>query len=64
MRKIIERRKIKASFGKNGKGYKTSKISIPMTYFRFLGISEEARECDVTLYENKIEIRRGENNVK
>lgn len=57
--KIIERRKIKASFGKNGKGYNTSKISIPMAYFKFIGITDEERECNVTLYENKIEIKKG-----
>ena len=58
MSKIIERRKIKATFGKNGKGYKTSKIAIPSSYFSSIGIDEENRECKVSLYENKIEIRK------
>ena len=59
MPKIIERRKINVIISKNGDGYKTSKISIPMQFFKSIGITEEEKVCDVTLYDNKIEIKKG-----
>lgn len=56
--KILERRIIKAIFTKNGKGYKTSKIAIPSKFFEKVGITENETDVQVSLYENKIELRR------
>ena len=56
--KIIERRKINVSYCKNGRGYKTTRISIPSAYFEKIGITKNNTESMVTLYSNKIVIER------
>lgn len=55
---ILEKRQINVSYGKNGQGFKTTRISIPKKYFEKIGITEEKREVSVILYNDKIEIRR------
>ena len=55
---ILEKRQINVSYGKNGQGFRTTRIKITKKYFEKIGITEEKREVSVILYNDKIEIRK------
>lgn len=49
----------KVSFNKNGKGYLSiCKVAIPIDFIRELGLSEEDKEVEVYMENNKIIIKK------
>lgn len=52
----MEKRILKISFNKSGRGTKTPKLALPMTYIRDMGIVEEDREIELIYDENRKEI--------
>ena len=54
----MEERKAKISYNKSGRGSLTTRVTLPITWLRQLGVSEEDREVKLTLKENKITIEK------
>lgn len=52
----MEKRRTKMSFHKSGDGYYNPKANIPITWARILGFSEEDKEMDIILDNEKKEI--------
>ncbi len=52
----MERRILKISFNKSGRGTYTPKLALPITFTDKMGISFEDREIDVFFDEDKKEI--------
>lgn len=48
----MEGRKLNVSFGKTGNGYLTSRLSLPITDLRDMGVTEKDREV-IYLYDEK-----------
>lgn len=55
-----EVRKVNVMFNKNGQGFTTTRISLPVPFVRELGINEENREAIIYLENNKIIIEKGD----
>ena len=54
----METRKLKMMFQKGGSGSTTTRISIPVSWVRELGINEIEREVEIMFNGEKIEIRK------
>ena len=54
--KLMEGRKLNVTFGKSGSGSTTSKLSIPITDLRDMGITPEDREINYYYDEEKKQI--------
>ena len=54
----IESRDINIMFGKNGKGFTSTRITLPLPWLRQLGFDEQNRRAKLTLSEDKIIIER------
>lgn len=54
----MEERKAKILFGKTGKGYLTTRITLPVTWVRELGSTPEDREVTIKLQGNEIIIKK------
>jgi len=48
----------KVTFNKSGSGSKSGRITIPVAFLEIMGISEDNREVEITLKDNKIIIER------
>jgi hypothetical protein len=55
-----EVRKANVMFNKNGQGFVTTRIALPVPFVKELGISEKNREVIIYLDYNKIVIEKGE----
>ncbi|MDK2587293.1 AbrB/MazE/SpoVT family DNA-binding domain-containing protein [Romboutsia sedimentorum] len=53
-----EKRTLNVSFNKSGSGSISTKLNIPITWMRELGVSPEDREVEVTLEDDKIIISK------
>ncbi len=53
-----EARSLKISFTKSGSGSESTRISLPVTWIRELGIDKENRDVVVELDEDKIIIKK------
>ena len=56
----MEFRKANIMFNKNGNGFSTTRISLPVTWVKKLNLSEENRQVLISLEKNKILIRKVE----
>lgn len=54
----MENRNLKISFNKSGSGSYTPRLSLPITWIREMGISQEDREVVVSLCEDFIMVRK------
>ena len=54
----MEERDAKILFNKNGKGYSTTRITLPVPWVRELGVTPEEREVKIKLEDNKIIIKK------
>lgn len=52
----MEKRILKINFNKSGRGTKTPKLALPMTFIKNMGISEDNREIELIYDEEKKEI--------
>ena len=52
----LSSRDINIIFGKNGKGFTSTRINLPLPWLKQLGFDEENRKAKITLHENKITI--------
>lgn len=52
----MEERKMKASFAKSGSGSLNSRVIIPITWFRKIGVTPEEREIKIKINEEKGQI--------
>ena len=55
---IMEERKANVIFAKNGNGYVTNRITLPVPWVKELGITEEEREVKIILEDDKIIIEK------
>lgn len=53
-------RNVNISFGKNGNGYMTTKITLPVPWVKELGFTEEDKQARIELKDNKIIIYKEE----
>ncbi|WP_315169467.1 AbrB/MazE/SpoVT family DNA-binding domain-containing protein [Metaclostridioides mangenotii] len=49
---------LKVLFSKSGSGSTTTKITLPITWIKEMGINEDSREVEVTFEDNKITIQK------
>lgn len=54
----MEERKANVIFAKNGNGYVTNRITLPVPWVKQLGITEEEREVKIILEDDKIIIEK------
>lgn len=54
----MEERKAKISFNKSGRGSITTRLALPITWLRQLGVSQEDREVTICHEDNKITITK------
>ena len=54
----MEERKANIIFAKNGNGYVTNRITLPVPWVKELGITEEEREVKIILEDDKIIIEK------
>lgn len=52
----MEKRKLKISFGKSGNGYISPRLSLPISWIKDMGLSQENREVNVKYDETKKQI--------
>lgn len=45
-------------FNKNGNGFTTTRITLPVPFVKELGFTEEDRDCTIKLIDNKIIIEK------
>ncbi|MDD7761636.1 MAG: AbrB/MazE/SpoVT family DNA-binding domain-containing protein [Ezakiella sp.] len=50
----MEERKANIIFAKNGQGYTTNRVTLPVPWIKALGVTEDQREVKITLKDNKI----------
>lgn len=53
-----EKRTLKIQYAKGGSGSKTTRLTIPITWIKEMGISEENREVEVSFDNGKIVIQK------
>ncbi|EOY7231560.1 TPA: AbrB/MazE/SpoVT family DNA-binding domain-containing protein [Clostridioides difficile] len=56
-----ETRVLNVIYNKSGSGSMGTKLSIPISFFRELGVTETDRSVEVTLKSDKIVIRKAKN---
>lgn len=54
----LDERTTRVQFGKNGQGYVTNRITLPVPWVKELGITEEEREVKIILEDDKIIIEK------
>lgn len=54
----MEHRKSKIMFAKNGQGFRTTRMTIPVPWIDKLGVTEDDREVDIYLINNQIIISK------
>lgn len=59
----FEPREINVSYSKSGSGSITTRINIPITWLRKLGVDEESREVILEFDEDRIIIRKNNENL-
>lgn len=52
----MEKRILKVSFNKSGRGTYTPKLALPITYISKIGVTQEDREIEIYFNEEKKEI--------
>lgn len=57
-----EQRTLNVSFSKSGSGGLTTKLTIPMSFWKAIGVTPESRQVEVTLEGNEIIIKKDKNN--
>jgi hypothetical protein len=55
------KRETKIIYGKNGQGFVTNRITLPVPWVKKLGFTENDREAEIELKENSIIIRKRSN---
>ena len=58
MNQLKDTRSLKIIFGKGGSGSTTTRLTLPITYIKQLGITPEERDVIVELDEDKIIIKK------
>ena len=58
MNELKDTRSLKIIFGKGGSGSTTTRLTLPITYIKQLGITPEERDVIVELDEDKIIIKK------
>lgn len=62
---MSEIRNVNISFGKNGNGYASTRITLPVPWIKEMGFTEDDRNAVIEFNENEIIIRKkGEINMK
>jgi hypothetical protein len=56
----MEKRVLKIMFAKGGSGSLHTKLNVPITWIRAMGVSQENREVDVSFDGEKITIQKKE----
>jgi hypothetical protein len=56
----MEKRVVKVMFAKGGSGSLHTKLNVPITWIRAMGITEEQREVEVSFDGEKITIQKKE----
>ena len=51
----------KITFNKSGSGYKSGRLTISVTFLELMKITEDEREVDITFEDEKLIIRKLEN---
>ncbi|MCI9063293.1 MAG: hypothetical protein HFJ17_01635 [Clostridia bacterium] len=59
----MERRKVNVSFGKNGNGFVTNKITLPVPWVKELGFNDNDRKAIIEFDKNKIIIKKEKINM-
>lgn len=54
----MEEKKLKILFGKNGTGHITTKITLPYTWLKKWGLTQENREVNVIFTQDEIIIKK------
>ena len=54
----LDERTTRVQFGKNGQGYVTNRITLPVPWVKELGITEDEREVKIILEDDKIIIEK------
>ena len=54
----MEKREAKILYGKNGAGYTTTKITLPVPWVKALGFTEDEREAIIEFTEKEIIIKK------
>jgi hypothetical protein len=54
----MEERKAKIQYAKSGRGSLTTRMTLPITWVRTIGVSEDDREVKISLKDNKIIIEK------
>lgn len=57
-----EERIAKIQFGKNGQGYRSTRITLPVPWVDELGITENHRDVKISIKKNKIIIEKSIDN--
>lgn len=57
---MLERRNAKISYGKNGNGFTTTRITLPVPWLKKLGFNQYNKYAIIELNENEITIRKEE----
>lgn len=60
---IINKRKLKVLFSKSGSGSTNTKVSLPITWLKEMGITEEEREITAEHTGDSIIIKKAERGV-
>ena len=58
----MERRKANIMFNKNGKGYTTTRITLPVPWIKEMGLNEFNKEVLIEYDNNKITIKKRDGN--
>lgn len=54
----MEKRKANILFNKNGKGFLTTRITLPVPWVKDMGLSQDDREVVIEYDDNKITIKK------
>jgi len=60
----MERRNAKILFGKNGNGFTSTKITLPVPWIKEMGFSEDDKNAIIEFNEKEIIIKKGEIDMK
>lgn len=57
----LEKRDLRVSFNKSGSGSMSSRVILPITWFKEMGVTEENRNIVATFEDGKITIKKANN---
>jgi antitoxin component of MazEF toxin-antitoxin module len=52
------KREAKITYGKNGQGFTTNRVTLPVPWVKELGFTKDDREAEIELEDDKIIIRK------